>query len=177
MVNTPNYTLPYPALSDAPNGPSQIGSLATAIDTLLFSTFAAQDTALSNRLLNLVGAAVATTETTTSVGTFVNLATVGPSITLTTRGVAFAIWGAQMFASVGTAGNRMSVAVSGATTIASQTANAAIVTSTGSGDAFRGIGFEVFILNPGVNTFTAQYCVSSAATGTFVNRKLAVWAP
>jgi hypothetical protein len=178
MVNTPNYTLPYPALSDAPNGPSQIGSLATAIDTLLFSTFAAQDTVLSNRLLNLVGAAVATSETTTSVGTFVALTTAGPSVTLTTRGVAFAIWGAQMWNSApATAGSRMSVAVSGATTIASQAANAATVTAAGTGDAFRGVGFELFIVNPGSNTFTCQYAVSAASTGSYQNRKLVVWAP
>lgn len=35
MPNTPNYNLPYPALSDPPNGPSQIAGLASALDLLL----------------------------------------------------------------------------------------------------------------------------------------------
>lgn len=35
MPSTPVYGLPYPALSDPPNGPSQIGSLATATETAL----------------------------------------------------------------------------------------------------------------------------------------------
>lgn len=175
MPNTPNYTLPYPALSDSPNGPSQVGSLATTIDTLLLSTFAAQDTVLSNRLLNLVGAAVLTSEATAS-GTFTALATAGPAVTLTTRGVALAIWGAQMFNATAGASCRMSVAVSGATTIAAQFANAALVTAGSSGDAIRGVGFELFIVNPGSNTFTCQYAAQSA-TATFINRKLVVWAP
>ena len=33
MANTPKAALPYPASSDAPNGPSQIQALATALDT------------------------------------------------------------------------------------------------------------------------------------------------
>lgn len=35
MPSTPVYALPYPALSDPPNGPAQIGSLATATETAL----------------------------------------------------------------------------------------------------------------------------------------------
>lgn len=32
MPSTPVYALPYPALSDPPNGPAQVGSLATATE-------------------------------------------------------------------------------------------------------------------------------------------------
>lgn len=43
MPNTPIYSFPYPALSDAPNGPSQMQALATAVEntvnTLLNPTF------------------------------------------------------------------------------------------------------------------------------------------
>ena len=49
MPTTTNYAFPYPALSDAPNGPSQIGSLATAVDTQILTTtnaYIAADTAL-----------------------------------------------------------------------------------------------------------------------------------
>lgn len=35
MGVTANYSFPYPELSDAPNGPVQIGALATAVDTAL----------------------------------------------------------------------------------------------------------------------------------------------
>lgn len=35
MPNSPNYSFPYPALSDSPNGPVQIGNLANAVDTAL----------------------------------------------------------------------------------------------------------------------------------------------
>jgi hypothetical protein len=35
MPTTPNYSIPYPALSDSPNGPSQLQSLATVTDTAL----------------------------------------------------------------------------------------------------------------------------------------------
>lgn len=35
MGLTPNFSFPYPELSDAPDGPSQIGALAGAIDTEL----------------------------------------------------------------------------------------------------------------------------------------------
>lgn len=33
MANTPNFTLPYPALTDQPNGPAQVQALAQAADT------------------------------------------------------------------------------------------------------------------------------------------------
>lgn len=35
MPTTPTYGLPYPALSDAPNGPSQIQALATEVEVEL----------------------------------------------------------------------------------------------------------------------------------------------
>lgn len=35
MASTPNFSLPYPALGDAPNGASQIQALASAVDTVL----------------------------------------------------------------------------------------------------------------------------------------------
>lgn len=35
MANTPNFSLPYPALSDPPDGPGQIQALAQAIDTVM----------------------------------------------------------------------------------------------------------------------------------------------
>lgn len=36
MPTTSHFSFPYPSLTDAPNGPSQIQQLAAAIDTYLF---------------------------------------------------------------------------------------------------------------------------------------------
>lgn len=35
MPTSPNYAFPYPSLTDAPNGPSQIGALALQVDAVL----------------------------------------------------------------------------------------------------------------------------------------------
>lgn len=35
MPTSPNYAFPYPALSDAPDGPAQLGALANAVDSEL----------------------------------------------------------------------------------------------------------------------------------------------
>ena len=35
MPSTPNFAIPYPALSDSPNGPSQMQAMATQIDTVM----------------------------------------------------------------------------------------------------------------------------------------------
>lgn len=42
MPSTTNAALPYPALTDPPNGPSQIQALAQALDTVVFPTVAWQ---------------------------------------------------------------------------------------------------------------------------------------
>lgn len=50
MANTPIASLPYPALSDAPNAPSQVQSLATALDSQLvprYATTTARDAAIT----------------------------------------------------------------------------------------------------------------------------------
>lgn len=37
MAVTPNYSIPYPALTDAPNGPAQIQAAVTQVDTSLLT--------------------------------------------------------------------------------------------------------------------------------------------
>lgn len=51
MPSTPTWGIPYPALSDPPNGPSQIQSLATQVDSL-FTTFNTTDTNTTNTINN-----------------------------------------------------------------------------------------------------------------------------
>lgn len=51
MPNTPIYSFPYPALTDAPNGAAQIQALAQAVETTLntqVSTLSANATTLAN---------------------------------------------------------------------------------------------------------------------------------
>lgn len=43
MAVTPNYSIPYPALTDAPNGPAEMQSLATQVDTSLLTVQAYVD--------------------------------------------------------------------------------------------------------------------------------------
>lgn len=117
-------------------------------------------------------AAVSTSETTTSV-TYANLATVGPSVTITT-GPAAIVW-ASCFIQNNTAGasSHMSFAVSGATTIASTDVDALRFNAATVGDFMRA-GFTAKVtLTPGSNTFTMQYRVSGGI-GTFANRSLTV---
>lgn len=45
MPVTPNFSIPYPSLSDAPNGPVQMGALATAVDGALVTLTASTTTA------------------------------------------------------------------------------------------------------------------------------------
>jgi hypothetical protein len=115
---------------------------------------------------------------TTTSTTFTDLdapAAAGPSVTLTTGPRAILLYHCSVSNS-GTGSSRMSVEVSGATTIAT-----AINRSIGIVDA-AGSAIEVgdavlysagLALTPGSNTFTAKYRVS-ASTGTFSNRRLIV---
>lgn len=114
-------------------------------------------------------AAVVTSQTTASTS-YTDLATVGPTVTSTTGTAALVMFGAQISNS-GANSSRMSVAVSGASTVAANDQWAAINVGT---SALRIVSFHFFTgLTAGSNTFTAKYDVS-AGTGTFVNRELAV---
>lgn len=71
MPNTPVYALPYPALSDPPNGPAQIGSLATATEAGLTTVNSNANTKGPGH--RLVANTVLTTATGTFAGTELNL--------------------------------------------------------------------------------------------------------
>lgn len=115
---------------------------------------------------------VGSTQTTTST-TYVDLATIGPQVTVTTGGSALVMFGG--FVTVDTAGARalMGYAVSGSTTVAATDANALAhdVSSTG-----RIIGATRTIMQTvaaGSNTFKCQYKVGGG-TGTFAQRNIVV---
>lgn len=126
-------------------------------------------------------ATVSTQESTTSTS-YVDLATSGPSVTLTSVGTtALVMFGCMNFGSTTAILSRaMSVSVSGATTVAASNAFAQIDTdANGNGQlGTRGNGWVQLTITPGTNTFKAQYRVGPAGTScTFGDRRIWVYAP
>lgn len=118
-------------------------------------------------------ASVATEETTTST-TYVDLATVGPAVTVTVgvSGIAIVTLYAALKNSDATGTSFMDVGLSGANTRA-----AVDVTALGPvGTAYQRLGLSIVLtgLTPGATTFTAKYRTSGAATGTFSARRIGV---
>lgn len=117
------------------------------------------------------------TETSTS---YDDMTTAGPAVSVVTGTKAIVFIAAEMENSSGSVTTHMSVAVSGATTIAASddwnlmhvVGTAAEVFARGRMITF-GLGGAGGALTAGTNTFTAKYRVSSG-TGTFDNRELLV---
>lgn len=124
---------------------------------------------LSTAAANSV-ATVATAQTTTSTS-YTDLATAGPAITLTTGTKALVIVSAAVRNSSAGVSSYMSFAVSGATTIAANDANAYLTFETD----YDKSSFAIIItgLTAGSNTFTAKYR-TAAGTATFVDRNINV---
>lgn len=122
----------------------------------------------------VLSARTATAETTGS-ATYVDLATVGPVVTVTTGANALLIFGAATSNNTGGQSTAMSVAISGATTLAASDAYNLQIVSPAAGN-LTSASSSVLIpgLTPGVNTFTCKYRVS-ANTGTWANRSLVVF--
>lgn len=119
-------------------------------------------------------AIVGTTETTTSTS-YTALTTAGPAVASMTTGVrAFVFISAQLTGNTGTLGSFMSYAVSGATSVAASDGSALVYYPSTANlpiQATRVVGQG---LTAGSNTFTAQYRVAGATTGSFGQRGLAV---
>jgi hypothetical protein len=119
-------------------------------------------------------ASVATSQTTTSTS-YTNLATVGPAVTVTTGTKAIAFGQAYMENNTTNVASAFSIAVSGATTLAASDVGCARSVVTGSTQSNHwGFAHMFDTLNAGSNTFTMQYKVTAASTGTFANRELIV---
>ena len=119
-------------------------------------------------------ATVATNQSTTSSG-YTDLATAGPSVTLTTGTKALVIvTGWCETASGLSAISYMSFAVSGATTISAVDANAVVFTNiSGSQSKSRASAATLVTLTAGSNTFTAKYRNDSNTT-YFQDRQITV---
>lgn len=130
-----------------------------------------------NTVAQAATVATSQAQTNTSYG---DLATVGPSVTLQTR-TEVMIWLSALSSHLGDGNTSfMSVAVSGATTLAASDANGVASTAEWGGAAFTlAVPLSRVLiltgLTPGLNTFTAKYRVDGS-TFNFSNRSIAVLA-
>ena len=120
----------------------------------------------------IVSDKILTQQTTTST-TYVNLATVGATVTVTTGTHAIISHGCQMFSS-GTGSCWSSYALTGATTSAADDERA-ITCEAAASNSFRMGYTELQTLTAGSNVVTQKYRVGSL-TGTFDDRHVAVMA-
>lgn len=128
--------------------------------------------ALAPRLLQT--ATVATSQTTASTS-YINLATTGPQVTVTTGTIAVAFFTAAVANTVANSATDVSVAVSGSTSVAASDAWRTVLDGVTANQVNRVVGMHCFTgLTPGSNTFTVQYKVGSG-TGTFSDRELIVF--
>lgn len=117
--------------------------------------------------------AAAQTRSSTSFG---DLSTVGPSVTVSTGSNAVVMLLASMANDTAGNGCQMSIQVSGASTIApSATYSIRTISSTAGRTYQVSAVFVVSGLTPGSNTFVAKYRVELGGTGTFSERRLAVF--
>jgi hypothetical protein len=117
----------------------------------------------------------ATAQTTASITTYGDLATVGPAVTVTTGAQAIVWFGAAIGNATGGGGGLMGFAVSGASTIAASDDRAIRIMSGAAGETNRIVNLHMQIgLTPGSNTFTAKYTTPTGGTCTFQQRELGV---
>lgn len=180
MGATSIFGFPYPAVGDAPNTPLHLQLLAEAVETTLNGSYKTdRDAAIAAAVTSLLSAEagyaeVLTGETTATFASFVDLATVGPSVTLTSQGTrALCLFGYEGSSGASNGGVFASPAVvtGGTTTAASNDWQAG-----SDKDFFAGVGFKLFTITPGSNTYRLRYRVN-ANTGTFSRRRLWVLAP
>lgn len=119
---------------------------------------------------------VATSQTTTS-GSFTDLATAGPAVTLTTGTKVLVIVTAGSISNdTGSRGAFMSFAISGATTTAASTTSSVSIVNGGTETGYKVQASAVYRVTctAGSNTFTAKYQQSDGGTATFANRSITV---
>jgi hypothetical protein len=128
---------------------------------------------------NMDAATVSTAETQAASTAYADLATVGPTVTLTHTGTVAIVWLSGQASRTGTGNSAfMGVDLSGSNTVAASDANAAGVSSSLSTGIMPLSRVLVFTgLTPGTTTFKAKYHNDGGATWTFANRSLAVFAP
>jgi hypothetical protein len=117
---------------------------------------------------------IATSQSTTNESTFIDLATAGPTVTLTTGTKAMIIITCETSQITNGAYGLVGFTVSGATTIAAD-ANQALKINTSGGLALTSAVFYIDNLTAGSNTFTLKYRGSGGSfTHSFKNREIIV---
>lgn len=170
VTGSGSNTYTMPAASD-----TLVGRAST--DTLTNKSISGSNNTVSNlptSALILGGSQadyIATSQTTTSTS-YTDLATVGPTVTVTigASGMALVLWSTRRFNS-GVNWTSMSFDVSGANTIAA-TDSDTLSSSTGI-DIVDGTQVLLTGLSPGSTTFKAKYRVTGG-TGTWIDRRLSV---
>ncbi|MEV5211321.1 hypothetical protein AB0K35_27995 [Micromonospora sp. NPDC053740] len=131
-----------------------------------------------------IASAVINTQQSTTSGTYTDLATPGPSATVTIRatGKCLVILSSQMgYATAGSIGGcKASFVASGANTIATSGQRSInMVSSVGAPSTYRidqfGATFYLDGLNPGATTFTMKYGAQNGATADFSDRVIVVF--
>lgn len=118
-------------------------------------------------------ATILTSETTSSTS-YVDLATPGPAITVQTGTIAIVAFSASCSNSGANQAELVSVAVSGASTVAASDNWSLVIDGLPAGQSLRSGVTHVFTgLTAGSNTFTMKYRVGTP-TGTFLQRELSV---
>jgi hypothetical protein len=148
------------------------GEFAYLLDTNLIQFYNSSSWITVNLLAAINSAQVLTSQATSSTS-YVDLATVGPSVTLTTGTSAIVSVGAASSPAAQGPSAVMSFAVSGATTIAASND----FSSLGGDPYVESVSMitKLTTLTAGSNTFTAKYKATSG-TATFFNRSITVWA-
>lgn len=146
-------------------------AIATTADRLIVSN-GANTIAERDILAGFVG----TTESSSS-GSYVDLATVGPSVTITTGGKGLVSVGCLMSNATAAKGGWMSYAISGATTAAASDAYAFVATSSAANELYGASHLMLWTnLIAGSSTFTAKYRVSGAFVHSWQQRRMIVMA-
>jgi len=113
-------------------------------------------------------------QNTTTTGSFHDLATVGPSVTVTTGTKALVLFQSHcQNTSSASAVQAISVAISGATTSTATFDRAAQIDGLATNEKSTISGFNLVTLNAGSNTFKLQY-YASAGVGQFERRHIIV---
>lgn len=115
---------------------------------------------------------VSTSQTTTSTS-YTNLATTGPSVTITTGTAVVVALNALMSNNSAGQTSYMSVDTSGATTLAASDAYCVAYESGAASDQIIHSGVFLLGMTAGSNTYTAKYRVTGG-TGTFQYRRMAI---
>lgn len=119
---------------------------------------------------------VATNQTTAS-ASYVDLATAGPAVTLTSHGtLALIMWSQHASNNTANCGAISSIAISGATTLAVADGNGILWTEHGT-QSDEVSQWMLATITPGSNTYTMKYKRAAGGTASFERRRIMVWAP